>query len=91
MNDHGVGLGCAEQINFLPYITGSREKVCWRHPGMPSGLPSASALGKQGALCLNCPTACRGGGGEKEGVVGERASGCRAPSFVDVAGVRSRL
>ena len=91
MNDHGVGLGCAEQINFLPYITGSREKVCWRHPGMPSGLPSASALGKQGALCLHCPTACRGGGGEKEGVVGERASGCRAPSFVDVAGVRSRL
>ena len=41
---------------------------------MPSGLPSASAFGKQGALCLNCPTACRGGDGEKEGLVGERAS-----------------
>lgn len=58
---------------------------------MPSGLPSASALGKQGGLCLNCSTERRGGDGEKEGLVGSGPPGFRGPSFVDVAGVRTQL
>ena len=58
---------------------------------MPAGLPSASALGKLGALCLNCPTARGGGEGEKEGLVGSRPPGFRGPSFVDVAGVHPQL
>lgn len=86
----GFGVFRIDQLSAL-YITGSREKVCWRHPRMPAGLPSASALGKLGALCLNCPTTPRGGDGEKEGLVGSGPPGFRGPSFVDVAGVHPQL
>lgn len=66
MNDRGVGFGfCRKGSTFSFVQTGSRERGCRRHPGMPAGLPSAS-------LCsLNAggffAQFARGGGRQREG------------------------